>query len=102
MTHVYTSCGQVRPFTRSFILRALCCGCCALQGLSCDHGLVVIGQRLRRVVEHGHLHVEPAAGGPGANASASAVAAIALAEDGGAAEAEVVTEAEWLDLQRVS
>lgn len=75
--------------------------CRALQGLRCDHGLAVVGQRLRQVVEWGHLQPAAAAaavGGRGAGGGGHG----ALAEDGGAAEAEVVTEAEWLDLERVS
>ncbi|CAN0411331.1 unnamed protein product, partial [Ascophyllum nodosum] len=52
------------------------------QGLRCEHGLAVMGQRLRRVVE-GHL---PATAG--------------VSEEGAAAEAEVLTEAEWTDLAR--
>ncbi|CAM9986673.1 unnamed protein product [Ascophyllum nodosum] len=54
------------------------------QGLRCEHGLAIMGQRLRRVVE-GHL---PAMAG--------------VSEEGAAAEAEVLTEAEWTDLARCS
>lgn len=73
-----------------------------LQGLRCDHGLTVIGQRLRQVVEAGHLDPAVVGGGGGGRSGASALEAAALADEGGAAEAEVVTEAEWLDLERVS
>ncbi|CAN0441714.1 unnamed protein product, partial [Ascophyllum nodosum] len=54
------------------------------QGLRCEHGLAIMGQWLRRVVE-GHL---PAMAG--------------VYEEGAAAEAEVLTEAEWTDLARCS
>lgn len=67
------------------------------QGLRCDHGLVIVGQRLRQVVETRQLPL-----GVGASASAGTGAAGALSEEDGAVEAEVLTEAEWLDLARVS
>lgn len=55
----------------------------ALQGLRCEHGLAIMGQRLRRVVEG----LVPVLAG--------------VSEEGAAAEAEVLTETEWEDLIRV-
>lgn len=55
----------------------------SLQGLRCEHGLAIMGQRLRRVVEG----LVPALAG--------------VSEEGAAAQAEVLTETEWEDLVRV-
>ncbi len=75
-----------------------------LQGLRCDHDQAVIGQQLQQVIERRSLldAIGEDAAGAGATAASVSASASALAEDSGAAEAEVVTEEEWLDLAKVS
>ncbi|CAM9517657.1 unnamed protein product [Ectocarpus sp. 12 AP-2014] len=68
-------------------------GCLLNQAFRCDHGLVVVGERLRQLVERGQL--PPAAGTPGASVLS------VMSDEDGVPEAEVVTEAEWLDLHQV-
>ncbi|CAM9547785.1 unnamed protein product [Ectocarpus sp. 4 AP-2014] len=68
-------------------------GCLLNQAFRCDHGLVVVGERLRQLVERGQL--PPAAGAVGASVLS------AMSDEDGVPEAEVITETEWLDLHRV-
>ncbi|CAM9773619.1 unnamed protein product [Ectocarpus sp. 8 AP-2014] len=68
-------------------------GCLLNQAFRCDHGLVVVGERLRQLLERGQL--PPAAGAAGASVLS------VMSDEDGVPEAEVITEAEWLDLLRV-